>query len=110
MTSGDNRLKRRDFLQKSAAGAAMAGLLTVPRHVLGGAGHTPPSERVNVAGIGVGNRGWQVIQSMENHNIVALCDVDANYLAKAANRYPKATNCPEADPLIRRACREGWTL
>jgi predicted dehydrogenase len=43
-----------------------------------------------VAGIGVGNRGWQVIQMMESHNIVALCDVDANYLAKAANRYPKA--------------------
>ncbi len=90
MTSRENRLKRRDFLQKSVAGAAMAGLVTVPRHVLGGAGHTPPSEKVNVAGIGVGNRGWQVIQMMENHNIVALCDVDGNYLAKAANRYEKA--------------------
>lgn len=91
MTSGENRLNRRGFLQKSVAGAAVAGFVTVPRHVLGGAGHTPPSEKVNVAGIGVGNRGEQVLRMMESHNIVALCDVDANYLAKAANRYPKAT-------------------
>ena len=27
---------------------------------------------------------------METHNIVALCDVDANFLAKAASRYDKA--------------------
>jgi len=88
--SRENRCKRREFLRKSLAGTALAGLAIVPRHVLGGAGHTPPSEKVNVAGIGVGNRGWQVIQMMESHNIVALCDVDANYLAKASSRYEKA--------------------
>ncbi|HUT94546.1 MAG TPA: Gfo/Idh/MocA family oxidoreductase [Thermoguttaceae bacterium] len=90
MISRENRCKRREFLRKSLAGTALAGLAIVPRHVLGGAGHTPPSEKVNVAGIGVGNRGWQVIQMMESHNIVALCDVDANYLAKASSRYEKA--------------------
>ena len=78
MTSFENRLNRRDFLQKSVAGAALAGFAIVPRHVLGGAGHTPPSEKVNVAGIGMGTRGPQVIRDMENHNIVALCDVDSN--------------------------------
>ena len=90
MTSRDNRLKRRDFLRKSVAGAALAGCVTVPRHVLGGAGHTPPSEKVNLAFIGVGNRGWQVIQGMADQNVVALCDVDANYLAKASGRHEKA--------------------
>jgi len=91
VTSGENRLKRREFLRKSVAGTALAGFVILPRHVLGGAGHNPPSEKVNLAGIGVGNRGEQVLLSMESHNIVALCDVDANYLAKAADRYPKAT-------------------
>ena len=90
MTSRENRLNRRDFLQKSVAGAALAGFAIVPRHVLGGAGHIPPSEKVNVAGIGVGNRGWTVIRQMESHNIVALCDVDSKYLGVASSRYAKA--------------------
>ncbi len=90
MTSRESRLKRRSFLQKSIAGTALAGIMTVPRHVLGGPGHTPPSEKVNVAGVGVGNRGWVVIREMEHHNIVAICDVDTKYLSKAAQRYPKA--------------------
>jgi len=90
MTSWENRCKRRDFLRKSVAGAALAGCAIVPRHVLGGAGHTPPSEKVSLAGIGVGNRGEQVLQMMDSHNIVALCDVDSNYLAKASSRYDRA--------------------
>ncbi|MCB1126143.1 MAG: twin-arginine translocation signal domain-containing protein, partial [Verrucomicrobiae bacterium] len=49
------RLNRRRFLQQSAA--VTAGLFTVvPRHVLGGAGHLPPSETLNIAGIG--RRGY----------------------------------------------------
>ncbi len=83
-------MKRRAFLKRSLAGAALAGGLVVPRHVLGGPGQTPPSQRVNLAAVGVGNRGWQVIRAMEPHNIVALCDVDARFLGKAAERYPKA--------------------
>ena len=82
MISRENRSKRREFLQQSLAGAALAGFAIVPRHVLGGEGHLPPSEKLNIAGIGVGNRGWTVIRQMEAHNIVAICDVDANYLGK----------------------------
>jgi predicted dehydrogenase len=89
-TRSENRLNRRNFLRKSAAGTATAGLMIVPRYVLGGPGHLPPSEKLNLAGIGVGNRGWTVIRQMEAHNIVALCDVDAKYLDKAADRYPNA--------------------
>ncbi len=88
MTSRQSRIGCRDFLQKSAAGAALAGFATVPRHVLGGAGYTPPSGKVNVAGIG--NRGWTVIRQMENHNIVALCDVDTKFLTTASDRYKEA--------------------
>ena len=90
MTSHENRWNRRELLQRTVAGAALAGFAIVPRHVLGGRGHTPPSEKVNLACIGVGNRGWQVIQGMQHHNIVALCDVDEKHLVKASERYPKA--------------------
>jgi len=86
-TGGKSRITRRDLM---GALASVTALTIVPRHVLGGAGQTPPSEKVNLAGIGVGNRGEQVLQMMEHHNIVALCDVDASFLAKASGRYERA--------------------
>ncbi|MHC4087914.1 MAG: hypothetical protein ACYSU5_22330 [Planctomycetota bacterium] len=46
---GKNMITRRQFLGSAAAAAAFT---IVPRHVLGGAGRTPPSEKLNIAGIG----------------------------------------------------------
>ena len=81
---------RRRFLA-TAAGAAFS-LTIVPRHVLGGAGQTPPSEKLNVAGIGVGGQGGSVVAGVakQQQNIVALCDVDAKYAAHTFKLYPKA--------------------
>ena len=69
-------MHRRSFV-RTAAAASVAPLI-VPRHVLGGPGQTPPSERVNVAGIGAGGMGGRNILAVSQHgaNIVALCDVD----------------------------------
>jgi hypothetical protein len=61
-----------------------------PRHVLGGPGQKPPSEKLNVAGIGVGGRGLGDIASLDGENIVALCDVDQQHAANAFKAYPKA--------------------
>lgn len=47
---------RRSFLQSVGAVAACH---IVPRHVLGGPGHTPPSEMVTAALVGAGGRGFQ---------------------------------------------------
>jgi predicted dehydrogenase len=58
--------------------------------VLGGPGHTPPSEKLNIAGIGVGGRGGGVIGGVESQNIVALCDVDAERAADTFKRYEHA--------------------
>jgi len=41
----------------------MATFTIVPRHVLGGSGHIPPSERLNIAGIGVGGIAGQYCHS-----------------------------------------------
>jgi hypothetical protein len=41
----------------AAGGAAAWGVVIVPRHVLGGPGKLPPSERVRLAGIGAGGKG-----------------------------------------------------
>ncbi len=49
------KMSRRDFVVSTAAAAA--AFTIVPRHVLGGPGYTPPSDKLNIAGIGVGGMG-----------------------------------------------------
>ncbi len=81
------QINRRQVL---AAGAAAAAFTIVPRHVLGGAGHKPPSEKLNIAGVGIGGMGAGDIRSVAGENIVALCDVDQKALDRNAKKYPKA--------------------
>jgi predicted dehydrogenase len=77
--------------QAIAGGAAFATVTIVPRHVLGGPGQTPPSGRLNVAGVGVGGMGTGDIRNVaQTENIVALCDVDQRALDRNAKLYPKA--------------------
>jgi predicted dehydrogenase len=81
---------RRNFLKTSALAAG--AFMIVPRHVLG-RGYTPPSDRLNIAGIGAGGKGESDINfSWDNdkNNIVALCDVDWNQAKKSFERFPKA--------------------
>ena len=83
------RSSRRRFL--SATAATAFGFTIVPRHVLGGVGYTPPSDRVNVAGIGVGGMGGGDIATVSKlgTNIVALCDVDEVRAAGSFNAFPQ---------------------
>jgi len=78
-------LKRRDLLK---AGALGAGLLVL-RSGTFGAG-AAPSDKLNVAGIGVGGRGGADIGACRGENVVAICDVNKNNLARAAKKWPKA--------------------
>ena len=58
---------------------AVAGVTLAPRSVLGGAGHTPPSDRINIACIGVGSQGLRVMLDFMKHpdvRISAVCDVN----------------------------------
>jgi len=81
-------LSRRQFL--ASAAAAAAGVTIVPRHVLGGPGRTVPSEKLNVACIGVGGMGAGDTGQVSTENIVALCDVDWRHAAGTFNRFGKA--------------------
>jgi len=80
-------MSRRDFI---GTAGAVAAFTIVPRHTLGGAGQTPPSEKLNIAGIGVGGRGGDVLRGVDSQNIIALCDVDWRHAAGAFKRYPNA--------------------
>jgi predicted dehydrogenase len=66
------RISRRKLLATGAAGSL--GLLTAP--VLKGGQKSQPSDRVNIAFIGIGNYGHRGLQELSSQNIVALCDVD----------------------------------
>ena len=80
---------RRQFLR--ATGTVAAGIMVVPRHVIAASGQTPPSEKVNVAGIGVGGQGEADINEISKEsNIVALCDVDSRRAANSFKKFPDA--------------------
>jgi predicted dehydrogenase len=67
-------ISRRDFVTRAAA--TTAAVTIVPRHVLG-RGQTAPSDRLNIAGVGVGGMGRTNLLNLGlDNNIVALCDVD----------------------------------
>ena len=86
-TEERNRLSRRNFM---GTAAAVAAFTAVPRHVLGGARNVPPSEKLNIAGIGIGGRGEGDLDECGSENIVALCDVDEKHAARVFKKYPNA--------------------
>jgi len=81
---------RRRFLGQAAA--ALASVRIVPGLVLGGPPKTAPSDRVNLAGVGVGGVGRGQIRACKaaGFHIAALCDVDDGYARKTYDQYPQA--------------------
>ena len=82
------RKSRRDFLRTSSI-AAM-GITILPSKVISGLGHKAPSDKLNIAGIGVGGKGHPNLMAMNTENIVALCDVDWNYSKSCFSDFPGA--------------------
>jgi predicted dehydrogenase len=72
-------LTRREFLGSTATAAA--GLMIVPRHVLGGRGVQAPSDTLNIGCVGVGGKGTSDIWAVSTQNIVALADADDTQMA-----------------------------
>ncbi|HPQ98679.1 MAG TPA: Gfo/Idh/MocA family oxidoreductase [Saprospiraceae bacterium] len=86
-----NHINRRDFIKASSI--ASAGFMIVPRHVLGGKGFKAPSDKLNLAAIGAGGKGWSDIRNAYNdgaENVVALCDIDTNQCKSAIEKWPDA--------------------
>ena len=69
-----HHLTRRGFI----ASAVASGVFTiVPRSVLGGSGHVPPSEKITLAHIGMGTQGFRELGGLladPEVQIVAVCD------------------------------------
>ncbi|MCY3017707.1 MAG: Gfo/Idh/MocA family oxidoreductase, partial [Planctomycetota bacterium] len=82
----EHRTHRRNFLKAGAV--AGAGVLILRSGMLRGA--DAPSNKLNIACIGVGGRGAADMGGVAGENIVALCDLNEQNLAAAAKKYPKA--------------------
>jgi len=76
---------RRDFIKTSAAlsATAMTGAAATRLRA-----ETTPNEKLNLAFIGVGNRGGQNFEHLRHQNVVALCDVDGHMAKKVFEQYP----------------------
>ncbi len=79
---------RREFVKKTVI--ASTAFTIVPRFVLGGSGYVAPSDKLNIACIGVGGKGQSDVKSVATENIYALCDVDYKRGANSFKNYPKA--------------------
>jgi predicted dehydrogenase len=86
------KISRRKFIGTTSAVAS--GLLIVPSNTIAGLGHKAPSDKLNIAGIGIGGMGKGNLQRMATENIVALCDVDwgvgRNDIPQVFATYPQA--------------------
>jgi predicted dehydrogenase len=85
------RINRREFLGDSMmAAAAIPGFQIVAPHVVGLGAGPSPNEKVAIGGIGIGGVGLHNLQNLRDEAIVALCDLDHTYAAKAFEAFPEA--------------------
>ncbi len=81
---------RRNFIKNTAMGAA--GFMIVPRNVLG-KGFLAPSDKLIVAGVGVGGKGRSDLANFYESGkaeIGFLCDVDDRMSEESRKKFPKA--------------------
>lgn len=81
---------RRNFIKNTAIGAA--GFMIVPRNVIG-KGYVAPSDKLIIAGVGVGGKGRSDIANFYKSGkaeIGFLCDVDDRMSEESRKKFPKA--------------------
>jgi predicted dehydrogenase len=78
-------MQRRDFLKSASAGA---GWIILKSGTL--RGQNAPSNKLNIALIGVWGRGTAHYNVLRRENVVALCDVNDNRTKEALQIFPKA--------------------
>ena len=90
-------MRRREFLKHTAltAGTLLLGCQSYGRQ-------SSANEKLNLGIIGVANRAASNLAAVSSQNIVALCDVDDDYLRGASQKYPSATTYNDFRKLLER--------
>lgn len=86
-------MPRRPFLKHMLAAGAFS--MVTPRWLMAAGGSGRAGRKVNLACIGIGNRGREIIRALHetgDANIVALCDTDlgAEHTLPILNEFPRA--------------------
>jgi predicted dehydrogenase len=81
----NHSLNRRQFITQTAAatGAWLVGVRARAQKL-------SPNDKLNIGMIGVANRAGADLQEVSTENIVALCDIDDNFLSAVKEKYPSA--------------------
>lgn len=112
MQNGSGGVSRRSFLK---AGLAASTFTIIPAYAAPPSeaskpkAELPPSERVNLACVGVGGQGGGDMKSMAGTglaNIVALCDVDLKNLDSAGKLFPNAKKFQDFRVMFEKMARE----
>lgn len=99
MKNQQKSVSRRKFLDSMTVAA-----LAVPFLGTSAIRLASPKNKLRHACIGVGGMGWHDLQNFRQHpdvEIVALCDVDANNLLKAAELFPNARTYSDWRELLK---------
>ncbi|MEO0628726.1 MAG: Gfo/Idh/MocA family oxidoreductase [Bacteroidota bacterium] len=86
--SKSSKTSRRNFIKTT--GSTALGFMIVPRHCVAGSGMLAPSDKVNLAFVGVGGKGKSALANLATQNIVALCDVDQKQAKEGFDAHPDA--------------------
>jgi predicted dehydrogenase len=81
--------------------AAAAAFTILPRHVLG-RGYQAPSDKLNIAAVGVGGMGKNYVEGCKSENIVAMADVDETLAAPVLKLYPGAKSYRDYRVMLER--------
>lgn len=87
---------RRAFLAQSAGAFVAVSALGESR------AEQSPNEKLNLAFVGVSNKGGHNIDQLRGQNVVALCDVDAGFLEQAGGKFPKASKYSDYRKMIEK--------
>jgi predicted dehydrogenase len=72
---------RRDFIKATSLASAAMAFPAILRS-------QSPNNKLNIACVGVGGRGWSAVDALRGENFVAFCDVDDARAAKAYEEFP----------------------
>jgi hypothetical protein len=89
MKETSKEITRRSFI--GTTGAVAAGFTILPGSVISGLGKIAPSDKLNIAIVGIGGMGNANLKAVApTENIVALCDVDWGYSKEVFEANPNA--------------------
>ena len=98
-----SNFSRRDFLKVSGAGAAAVSGGVWSELVAGES--KSPNAKLNIGFVGTANQARFSIGNVKNEKIVAVCDVDKNYLDRAKSDFPNARTYVDYREMIDKEAR-----